>query len=222
MLFCIQNFKARKFKESTKIYEELLSTDSPPDAELLTNIYASHTAAGEAKEVLEKHHVMTGGVDNTYELLFNKSCAEIALKDYENAALSLHTAKDMCIRSMTEDDSSQEAIDKECASMLLQSVYLGVMSGKTQGSVNVCKSMMRKYRGEVELMAVAGNNLAVLRGDRDLPDSLRRFRSTINAAAEEKLTEYQLCEIRFNRCVLLLHLRKFDECFRALDDLNRM
>ena len=197
-----------------------MGDEASPDAEVLTNIYASRIAGGEPEKALEMHNGVSD-VEGTYELLFNKSCAEIALKDYENAALSLHTAREMCIRSMTDDDSSQEEIDKECASMLLQSIYLGIMSGKTQGSIDTCKSMMRQYRSEVELMAVASNNLAVLRGDRDLPDSLRRFRTTINAVAEEKLTAYQMCEIRFNRCVLLLHMRKFDECFRGLDDLDK-
>lgn len=221
--FSYQNFKARKFSAASQLYGELVSAADPsPDAETLANIYAAHIAGGEPERALEKHQHYAGSVDGSYELYFNKSCAEIATKDYENATLSLHTAKEMCIRSMNDDSCSEEEIDKECASMLLQALYLGIMSGKTQGSIDTCKSMMRKYRSEVELMAVAANNLAVLRGDRDLPDSLRRFRSTINAAAEEKLSPFQLCEIRFNRCVLLLHMRKFDECFRALDDLEKM
>lgn len=218
---CLQNFKARTFAECSQLYNDLISSDSTPDAELLVNAYAAHIAGGEPEKVVESHRSFDS-VGETYELLFNKSCAEIALKDYENAALSLHAAKDICVRSMTSDGSSKAEIEKECASMLLQSMYLGIMNGKTEGSAEVCKDMMRKFKTEVELMAVAANNLAVLRGDRDLPDSLRRFRTTINAAAEEKLTTYQLCEIQFNRCVLLLHMRKVDECFRALDDLDKM
>ena len=199
----------------------MISTYGEPDADILTNALASHIAEGNPQKAVDKYHNMASDVGETYDLLFNKSCAEIAMKDYDDAASSLQTAKDLCSSSMNEDGSSQEEIDKECAPMLLQSLFLGIMTGKTQGSVETCKLIMKQYSNLLELKAVAANNLAVLRGDRDLPDSLRRFRSSINAASEEKLTAYQLLEIRYNRCVLLLHMKKVDECFRALDDLDR-
>lgn len=216
----MQSFKSKKFAECSQLYNELASSELAQDAELLTNVCAAHIAAGEPRTALEKHDSIASDVETTYELLFNKSCAEIALKEFDCAALTLHSAKEMCIRAMTEDGWTEAEIDKECASMLLQSIYLGIMTGSIHGAIDTCKAMMKKHRTELELMAVAANNLAVLRGDKDLPDSLRRFRTTINAAAEEKLTTYQLCEIRFNRCVLYLHLRKIDECFKALDELD--
>lgn len=195
---------------------------SEPDAEVLTNIYATYTANSEPEKVVAMHKVVGAGVDSTYELIFNKSCAELALHDYESAAVSLSTSRELCIKGMRDDGSSEDDIDRECAAILMQSAYLSILTGNTKGSASLCKSMMRKYRNEVELMAVAANNLAVLRGEKDLPDSLRRFRTVINTSAEEKLTTYQLCEIRFNRCVLLLHLRKIDECLKVLDELEKM
>ena len=40
--------------------------------------------------------------------------------------------------------------------------------------------------------------------------------------SEEKLSRSQLMEIRFNRCILLLHMGKMDDTLRALDELDEM
>ncbi|CAE7469611.1 SRP72, partial [Symbiodinium microadriaticum] len=76
------------------------------------------------------------------------------------------------------------------------------------------EEVLKSYKKSDELLAVAANNLAVLRGDKDLPDSLRRLRSTISSASEERLTRSQLMDLRYNRCILLLHLKKVEECNR--------
>lgn len=40
--------------------------------------------------------------------------------------------------------------------------------------------------------------------------------------SEEKLSRNQLMEIRFNRCILLLHMGKTEDTLKALDELDGM
>ena len=47
-----------------------------------------------------------------------------------------------------------------------------------------------------------------------------RLRSTISKDAEAKLSHTQLRTIRYNRCLLLLLMRKADDCLRTLDELE--
>ncbi len=210
------------FNESKESYEQLISGNTEPDAELLTNLYAVLISAGKPELVLAEHNKLDDGYEGCYEVLFNKSCAEIATGDWHSAAESLEASRELCLASLTADGSSEEDIERETAAILLQTSFLHIKSGKLKGSLESCKSILRKYRSELELAAVAANNLAVLRGDKDLPDSLKRFRTAISAAAEEKLTANQLQEIRFNRCVLLLYTRKLEECTRTLDELDKL
>ena len=170
---------------------------------------------------MEYHRTLGEDFESGFELHFNKACAEIALSNVQDAVESVRKARELCVSALSEEGSSEEEIAVECAAVNMQAAFLRMLIGETAGAAELCKQILKTCRGDLELTAVATNNLAVLRGGRDLPDSLRRFRTAITAAAEDKLTPYQLSEIRFNRCVLLLHMRKVDECLRALDELQK-
>lgn len=58
--------------------------------------------------------------------------------------------------------------------------------------------------------AVAGNNLAVVRGSRDLFDSVKRVKAATGTAAG-KLTETQKRALAINHAILMCHMHKVRE-----------
>eukprot|EP01041_Mallomonas_annulata_P004624 gene4624-9182_t len=221
-------YKLEMYNESMNSYAQFVGATAEPDMELLCNVYASYTAAGQAMEVLDSFPLSdtdtdSSKYDSSFEVYYNRACAHIATKDTDAAYHSLKTAKDVCVRVLQEEGCSQDEVQKECLSLDLQHAYLQIVTGKISGALDTCRHALRLQQGknkDLELMAVAANNLAVLRGDKELPDSLRRLRTTITDAAEGKLAPSQLRELRFNRCILLLHLRKTDEALRNLEELE--
>lgn len=188
------------------------------DVEVLSNAYAASVAAGQGGEILQKHPVQTQ--DATFEMHFNKACAEIAVEAYDEAKESLVLAEQMCREVLTEEGVSAQDIEKELAPISLQLAFVSLLLGQGSHSAEVCKRVLQSKNKNQEALAVAANNLAVLRGNSELPDSYRKLRNTITKTAEEKLTTQQLMTIRYNRCLLLLYLKKTDECTKLLDELD--
>lgn len=138
-----------------------------------------------------------------------------------------------------------EVVRRHGAYMTLQSVYVNILAGMSpqsyQSSLDQCRSLLKVFQqlksdhrsgsgGRVrsdteadwdmeELAVIATNNLAVLRGNRDLPETLKRFRAAITNSTESKLSSGQLMDVRYNQCVLLLCLKKTDECVKMLNDV---
>ena len=94
------------------------------------------------------------------------------------------------------------------------------MQGKVDEPLKICNRVL-KSKGSIDdvVGAVAANNLAVLRKDRDLFDSHKRLQSAIRESVEAKLLPSQLDAVRFNRCLLLLHMNKVEECRNSLSEL---
>jgi hypothetical protein len=162
-------------------------------------------------------------VGSSFDLMYNVACAQISTGDLSGAKASLLTASEICRSVLSSEGLSEEEIAAESTVIRLQTAFVDLLAGhETTASLEQCKQVLRSTKKDNELLAVAANNLAVLRGATDLPDSLRRLRNTISSASEEKLTRSQLMEIRYNRCILLLHLKKSDECLRTLNDLDSM
>jgi hypothetical protein len=195
-----------------------------PDLDLLTNIYATSVSAGDAIPSLDNHPLDKHTVGSSFELLYNVACAQISAGMISEAEDTLLSAKEMCESVLSQESADKETVETECAAINLQRAYVDILRGKVRSSsLDQCRSILRSQKSlNKELLAVAANNLTVLRGDKDLPDSLRRLRLTISTASEERLTRGQLMQIRYNRCILLLHLKKIDECTRSLDELDKM
>lgn len=155
--------------------------------------------------------------------MYNIACAQISSGDLHGAKSSLLTAANICQDVLSSEGLTEEEITAESTAIRLQTAFVDILTGReTNSSLEQCKNILKTLKRDNELLAVAANNLAVLRGATDLPDSLRRLRNTISSASEEKLTRSQLMEIRYNRCILLLHLKKIDESLRTLDELDKM
>ena len=155
--------------------------------------------------------------------MYNIGCAQISVKDLTSAQLSFQKAYEICSKFLAEEGLSEEEIAHESRAIRLQIALVDILSGhETASSLELCRTILRSTKHNNELLAVAANNLTVLRGSNDLPDSLRRLKNTISSSTEEKLTKSQLMEIRYNRAILLLHTKRFDECMKSLDELDKV
>lgn len=178
---------------------------------------------GKAGTALRAKPLDAEEVGDSFDLLFNVACAYISAGRISRAESTLQAALDLCRRVLTGDGLSQEEVTRETTGIAMQKTFVDILLGRaTQRSLEECREVLKSYKKSDELLAVAANNLAVLRGDKDLPDSLRRLRSTISSASEERLTRSQLMDLKYNRCILLLHMKKVEECGRALDELDQM
>lgn len=226
-------YRLQQYNLAVDRYSAITSSEAPSDLEtdLLSNVYAAYTSAGRGKEVLEAYPVDDEIVGDSFELMFNTVCALISGGQLAVAASALEQTEALCREVLTEDGLSEEDILQEMTNIQLQKSFVGILSNRSsdktrQTAVEECLAILRNNSGNKkkknhEMLAVAANNLAVLRGDKDLPDSLRRLR-TITAESEEKLSLNQLMEIRYNRCILQLHMRKMDDTVRALDELDQL
>jgi len=59
---------------------------------------------------------------------------------------------------------------------------------------------------------VALNNIVVMKQDHDLFDSFKKLKQATSQVVGQKLTTTQKKALGFNRCLLLLHMNKMDEC----------
>lgn len=226
-------YRLQQYDQAIESYNFITSSreHSEMDTDLLSNIYAAHASAGRGQEALDNYPVTDDIVGDSFELLYNTVCALLSGGHILKASSSLEKTETLCREVLSEDGVSEDDIQRELVNVKLQKLFVGILSNKNdpsfrQNAIDECLDLLRqnsdKSRRNYEVMAVAANNLAVLRGDKDLPDSLRRLRNTITAEAEEKLSLKQLMEIRYNRCILLLHMRKIDDAVRALNELDQI
>jgi signal recognition particle subunit SRP72 len=221
-----QLHKLQRYEEAADLYQQLIESQSSSaeiDTDLFTNYYSASVSAGRGGYALSNHHLDDTEVGSSFDLMYNVACAQISTGDLSGAKSSLSTASEICHTVLSSEGLSEEEIAAESTVIRLQTAFVDILSGhETAASLEQCKQVLRSTKKDNELLAVAANNLAVLRGATDIPDSLRRLRNTISSASEEKLTRSQLMEIRYNRCILLLHLKKSEECLRTLNDLDSM
>ena len=116
-------------------------------------------------------------------------CSLLSSGDLKEASDALDRTESLCRDVLTEEGLTDAEIQDEMNKIRLQRSFLGLLNNKRNGvssndAIMECLSILRmtseKKRKNHEMMAVAANNLAVLRGDKDLPDSLRRLRTTIS------------------------------------------
>jgi len=68
-----------------------------------------------------------------------------------------------------------------------------------------------KHSDEI-FIAVASNNIVVVKQEHDLFDSFKKLKQATSQTLEQKLSIQQKKVIGFNRCLLLLHMHKGDQC----------
>jgi hypothetical protein len=193
-LILMQYYRQQKYDKAVESYLSITNGNSPIEMEtdLLSNVYAAYTSAGRGKEALDNFPVDDETVGDSFELMFNTVCALISGGQLTEATSTLVKTEALCREVLSGDGLSDDEILKEITNIQLQKSFLAIVSNRSsdttrQVAVDECLSILRtasaggKKKKNHEMLAVAANNLAVLRGDKDLPDSLRRLRTTITA-----------------------------------------
>ena len=219
------------FNKAMDTYSDLVGAQREPDMEYVCNLYAAYTAADKGADVLSLYPMPDDGrYDNQYETYYNRACAYLSAGKVSLADQDLAQSEVIGRKVLSEEGYVSEEIEKELAAVRLQAAYVKILNGHLESPLEVCKDILRVHGqskgkqegtgGDLELVAVAANNLAVLRGTQDVPEALRRLRTTITNEMESKLSSSQLKEVRLNRCVLMLHLRKPEDALRVTDELE--
>ena len=226
-------YKLNRWGEAAASYQALVDADRDDAAlegsELLSNGLAAYAAAGQgarglehlggrAAEYLEDEEGEGGDEDEakSHEIAYNAACCHLDAGNYAEAATLLKLAERRveATESDSEDDEGEERMGEEAALVACQRAFALLMAGGP-GSAGAAQAMLLcmkvvKHRAGLEASsgAVAANNLAVVRRDRELLDSAKRLRGATSEAAEKKLSPRQLFATRFNKAVLCLHLGK--------------
>lgn len=213
------NYKLGNYQESFALFNDLISNIEQPSEELLSNYYTSSLAAGEAQRALTQFPIEEISVTENIDLLYNIASLYIAIADYDKAkdvlerAVSAYKATGSCI--------SAEDIPKEIAAVVLQNICMEHILGYTSDSlIELSKTIIRLHGKEPEISAVATNNLAILKGYNELPDTLRRLRAINCHHLETKLSSLQTREISCNKAILYMCMRKFDECLKIVSEVE--
>lgn len=212
-------YALQQAEEAVDVFQKLHDDSSDPSPELTANACAAYVVAGRASEGIENLDLADGDAPTTYEMSYNLACALLACRNYGKAESTLRTAEGQCRRMLMEEAYSPEDIDEEVAVVQVQRAFALLMQGKVEEPLKICNRVLKTKPADEVVGAVAANNLAVLRKDRELFDSHKRLQSAIRESVEAKLLPSQLDAVRFNRCLLLLHMNKVEECRQSLSNL---
>jgi len=227
-------FRLGRTSEAADRYQELVDNDEDDDdgeedgSELVSNALAAYTASGRGAEGIDKLGIRLAGLlredaDQSHEVAYNAACAKLDAGDYAGAAADLKVAQDRCAR---EDGDAAEA-----AAISVQR-GLALLKSGGPGSAGAAQAMryfldvLKGKSGDDQVTAVAACNLAVVRRDRELFDSLKRLKAasaadaTAGGKAVSKLTPAQQFACGLNVCLLLFHMGKLDESAAAAKALE--
>lgn len=164
----MQYYKLHQYSEAVSRYENLAtSAEEEVDSDLLTNYYASSISDNKALEALHAYPQDADSVGDCFDLLFNVACAYISSGHIAQAEITLQNALELCRSVLSEDGLSEEEIATESTAISLQKTFVDILLGRaSQRSLDECREVLKNRKKSDELMAVAANNLAVLRGDK--------------------------------------------------------
>jgi tetratricopeptide (TPR) repeat protein len=169
--------------------------------------------------------------DKSCELAYNTACAYINGGQYEQALKLLELSEKRFkehAKSMEDEvdesggggGANKPIMPEEEAAISSQMGYV-LLKTSPPGSLGAARAMsycmkVLKATEHTEsaanvkasvAKAVCVNNLAVIRRDKELPDSLKRLKHAATGI-ESKLTPEQLFSTKFNYCLILLHMNK--------------
>lgn len=233
-----QNYRSGAFDESIEICNDMISKNEDDSAELLTNTVAAYVSTGKSDKVVKSRLFNPEACPDSYEFAYNYSCALLGRKKYKAAATLLKKAIGECRRApplhsvhphitltlcptcvacrmtatcrkiMAEDGAKQSEVDNELAILKTQLAYTCIMAGRRAQAEELCQEVVKSRPSDATVMAVAANNLAVLRAGRDLFDSVKRNKTALAQPVVSKLTPAQRRVMSLNRAILLCYMNR--------------
>ncbi|CAG8799986.1 1206_t:CDS:2, partial [Racocetra fulgida] len=143
---------------------------------------------------------------NTYELAYNYACTYLGRKDFKKVEKLLITARNICRKSLTEDDYSEEEIEQELGTINVQLAYLYQLLGRITEAIDLYQ------RTDMTVSAIASNNFVAAKKDSELFDSARKLKVASATTLDTKLFRRQRRIIAMNEALLSLYMHKYTTC----------
>ena len=186
--------------------------------------------------------------DLPYELVYNIACALIDDNKPILAAKALQQALQVGSRFLKEGDSSASEILHELAGVRTQAALLLQSSHYDEAALAIYAQISGTGKGkhhgsgaiDASTIAIANNNRVIVTIDnsttssnssvpnktvnhnRLLMETLKRVNNALTNADATKLTRRQILTLALNRCIILLQLRKIDECTNNLQEIRNL
>ncbi|RIB04826.1 hypothetical protein C2G38_2221299 [Gigaspora rosea] len=207
-------YKLEDYNASLETYYSLLQeTDSKEDTynDILTNFNAAKAALLFSGGKLKEKYAMADSV-NTYELAYNYACTYLGRKDFKKVEKLLINARNICRKSLSDDDYSEEEIEQELGTINVQLAYLYQLQGRTAEAINLYQSVLKFKGTDITVSAIASNNLVAAKKDSELFDSARKLKVASSNTLDTKLFRSQRRIIAMNEALLSLYMHKYTVC----------
>eukprot|EP00301_Raphidiophrys_heterophryoidea_P006108 c12496_g1_i2.p1 GENE.c12496_g1_i2~~c12496_g1_i2.p1 ORF type:complete len:696 (+),score=207.29 c12496_g1_i2:1-2088(+) len=158
-------------------------------------------------------HINQALLEETQEIAFNAGCCYVALGQLANAKQILERALEVGQDAGNEEDDLRP--------VRLQLAVITQLEGRTEEATEYYLSVLKDKPSDATLTAVAGNNLAVARGDTDLFDSAKRLKAATSDAVFQKLPPQFAIRLLANHAILLFLMNKTEQCMEALTELSQ-
>ncbi|KAI8911311.1 hypothetical protein DFJ77DRAFT_469585 [Powellomyces hirtus] len=204
-------YRKENFAECFEIYQELKQGAGEEELrELHANILAVEAAAATVQTVLPDQMETEQPIDS-YEIMYNTACLHLAKGELERAAQLLKAATRSCREALEEDNYTEEEIEHELGIVSLQLAYVYQIQGKVDEAEKLYRAALNIKANDSAITAVASNNLLAIRGNHDLLESAKLFRSTTASGVEYKLNSVQKRILAINGALLALHSKKIGD-----------
>ncbi|KAF8390589.1 hypothetical protein HHK36_025116 [Tetracentron sinense] len=197
------------------------------------NIVAGLISAGRASEVQGTMDILRVKATSSFELAYNTACSLIEEGKYTDAEQHLLSARRIGQETLMEDNWADDEIEIELAPIAVQLAYVRQLLGHHQEAIGAYTDIINRNLADDSSLAVAINNVILLKGPKEVSDCLRKLDRLIekgNGAQsfqlarglDLKLSPKQRKAIYSNRVLLLLHANRMDqarELVTALPDM---
>lgn len=218
-------FRLQEYDDVIAFYEkeiDRVGDDEQRRDETRTNRIAAQILSGKSKDALLGFSATTSGL--SYEVLFNASCAHVALSQFDEAQTILQRASDLCVKQLTADGYTSDEIDDELASIRLQMAFVHHMHGNLDKARELYQTVVDSKPSDKTCTAVALNNLASLKPDQgreSLFDSSRKITTGMHGDVMQRMSPEQRRALQMNHCLLLMHMKKRDACLKEVEKLKQ-
>ncbi|ODM98392.1 Signal recognition particle subunit SRP72 [Orchesella cincta] len=202
-------YRMEMYDESYNSCKELIRVaEDEYDEERQTNLAAINACligAGSERRLEKVDH-------DTHELRYNMACAFIAEKRYVEAIKLLKEAETKAAETLKEDGLTEEEIAEDTAIMIIQSGYCRQKLGRDKEAMALYSKVLKNKPPEVDLVAVASNNILCINRDQNIFDSKKRVKAIRADGADAKLTRAQRRDMHINQCLFYLLTGQADLC----------
>jgi signal recognition particle subunit SRP72 len=223
-------YKMGKYDKAAQTYEQLekvlnnlpsIERGKYSHDEFLTNLSASHAMEHDFENALK-----TCDRGDTYELLYNASCAYIGLKKYDQALQSLKESERLCRKMAEEEEMTEEELNNELAAIIVQIAYVKQITGDLDGALQIYEDILKNKPSDKVAIAVAANNLLALhsvRQDKEgsLFDVWKKLKLATQDQVWDRLTTEQKRGVDLNIALLHLHMNKLTEARQEIERISK-